>query len=214
MMDFMRPMVRAMKECGFGVFSFDHEGGDGQVEFDFDFAPSLVTADRMTFFRLMAKQIAKQGGLMVTFMPKPYTDAWGSGAHFNMSLTDPAIGDRTCSATPRTPAAGAGARRPTASPPASCATPRRWPRSAPRPSIPTSDSSPGCPTAPCRGRRRGPPTATTTVPACCASPATARPWRTGASTPPPTPTWPPPSCWPPGSRAWPRASTPASRSRT
>jgi len=24
----------------------------------------------------------------VTFMPKPYTDAWGSGAHFNMSLTD------------------------------------------------------------------------------------------------------------------------------
>jgi glutamine synthetase len=92
MMDFMRPMVRAMKECGFGAFSFDHEGGDGQVEFDFDFAPSLVTADRLTLFRLMAKQIAKQCGLMVTFMPKPYTDAWGSGAHFNMSLTDPASG--------------------------------------------------------------------------------------------------------------------------
>ncbi len=32
-------MVKAMKECGFGAFSFDHEGGDGQVEFDFDFAP-------------------------------------------------------------------------------------------------------------------------------------------------------------------------------
>ena len=92
MMDFMRPMVRAMKECGFGAFSFDHEGGDGQVEFDFDFAPSLVTADRLTLFRLMAKQIAKQCGLMVTFMPKPYTDAWGSGAHFNMSLTDPESG--------------------------------------------------------------------------------------------------------------------------
>jgi glutamine synthetase len=87
MMDFLRPMVQAMKECGFGAFSFDHEGGDGQVEFDFDFAPALVTADRMTLFRLMAKQIAKQCGLMVTFMPKPYTDAWGSGAHFNMSLT-------------------------------------------------------------------------------------------------------------------------------
>ena len=91
-MDFLRPMVQAMKECGFGAFSFDHEGGDGQVEFDFDFAPSLVTADRLTLFRLMAKQIAKQCGLMVTFMPKPYTDAWGSGAHFNMSLTDPESG--------------------------------------------------------------------------------------------------------------------------
>jgi glutamine synthetase len=87
-MDFLDPMVKAMKECGFGVFSFDHEGGDGQVEFDFDYAPSLVTADRVTLLRLMAKQIAKQVGLMVTFMPKPYTDGWGSGFHFNMSLTD------------------------------------------------------------------------------------------------------------------------------
>jgi glutamine synthetase len=91
-MDFLHPMVQAMKECGFGAFSFDHEGGDGQVEFDFDYAPSLVTADRVTLLRLMSKQIAKQVGLMATFMPKPYTDAWGSGAHFNMSLTDAASG--------------------------------------------------------------------------------------------------------------------------
>ncbi len=35
----------------------------------------------------MAKQIAKQVGLMATFMHKPYTEAWGSGAHCNMSLT-------------------------------------------------------------------------------------------------------------------------------
>jgi glutamine synthetase len=87
-MDFLDPMVRAMHECGFGAFSFDHEGGDGQVEFDFEFAPALTTADRVTLLRLMAKQIAKQVGLMVTFMPKPYTEAWGSGAHINMSLTD------------------------------------------------------------------------------------------------------------------------------
>jgi glutamine synthetase len=86
-MEFLGPMVQAMRECGFGAFSFDHEGGDGQVEFDFDFAPALITADRMTLLRLMAKQIAKQAGLMATFMPKPYTEAWGSGAHCNMSLT-------------------------------------------------------------------------------------------------------------------------------
>jgi glutamine synthetase len=36
----------------------------------------------------MAKQIAKQNDLAVTFMPKPYTEAWGSGHHFNMSLFD------------------------------------------------------------------------------------------------------------------------------
>jgi glutamine synthetase len=32
--------------------------------------------------------VAKQVGMAVTFMPKPYTEAWGSGAHFNMSLVD------------------------------------------------------------------------------------------------------------------------------
>jgi glutamine synthetase len=45
-------------------------------------------ADMMTFFRLMVRQVAKNLGLVATFMPKPYTSAWGSGAHFNMSLCD------------------------------------------------------------------------------------------------------------------------------
>jgi glutamine synthetase len=92
-MDFLDPMVKAMNECGFGVFSFDHEGGDGQYEFDFDFAPALEMADRLTLFRIMAKQIAKRAGLMATFMPKPYTEAWGSGAHFNMSLAEVETGE-------------------------------------------------------------------------------------------------------------------------
>src|SRR4051794_11620289 len=85
---FLDPMVKAMQETGFGVFSFDAEGGDGQYEFDFEYAPALQMADRLTLFRLLAKQIAKQFGLLATFMPKPYTNAWGSGAHFNMSLAD------------------------------------------------------------------------------------------------------------------------------
>ncbi|MCU1428039.1 MAG: glutamine synthetase [Actinomycetia bacterium] len=87
-MPFLDPMVRYMNESGFGIYSFDHEGGDAQFEFDFQYAPALEMADKITFFRLMAKQVAKSAGLAVTFMPKPYTDAWGSGHHFNMSLTD------------------------------------------------------------------------------------------------------------------------------
>jgi glutamine synthetase len=93
LMPFLVPMVDAMNETGFGVFSFDHEGGDGQVEFDFAAAPALEMADRLALFRLMAKQIARQTGLFATFMPKPYTEAWGSGAHFNMSLVDVDNGD-------------------------------------------------------------------------------------------------------------------------
>jgi glutamine synthetase len=85
---FLDPMARYMAETGFGLFSFDSEGGDAQYEFDFDYAPVLQMADRISFFRLMAKQVAKQVGLIATFMPKPYTDAWGSGHHFNISLED------------------------------------------------------------------------------------------------------------------------------
>lgn len=87
-MQFLDPMVKYMNATGFGVFSFDAEGGNAQYEFDFDYKPALAMCDQLLFFRLMAKQVAKQTGLFVTFMPKPYTGAWGSGAHFNMSLCD------------------------------------------------------------------------------------------------------------------------------
>jgi glutamine synthetase len=79
-------MVAALNETGFDVFSFDAEGGDGQYEFDFQHRSALDMADKVTLFRLAAKQIAKQHGLSATFMPKPYAEAWGSGAHYNMSL--------------------------------------------------------------------------------------------------------------------------------
>lgn len=91
-MRFLEPMARYLSESGFGLFSFDTEGGDGQYEFDFDFAPALEMADRLAFFRLMVKQAAKESGLVATFMPKPYTSGWGSGHHFNMSLADVSTG--------------------------------------------------------------------------------------------------------------------------
>jgi glutamine synthetase len=45
-------------------------------------------ADRLTFFKLMAKEIAHRHGLIASFMPKPFGDRTGSGAHYNMSLAD------------------------------------------------------------------------------------------------------------------------------
>src|ERR1700694_2614663 len=50
---FLDPMAKYLAETGFGVFSFDTEGGDAQYEFDFEYAPALEMADRLTFFRLM-----------------------------------------------------------------------------------------------------------------------------------------------------------------
>jgi glutamine synthetase len=91
--EFLDDFVTALQDSDFGVFSFDHEGGDGQYEFDFEYDGALEMADRITFFRLMIRQIAKRHGLAATFMPKPYTEAWGSGHHYNMSLVSSGTGD-------------------------------------------------------------------------------------------------------------------------
>ena len=90
---FIDPMVRYMTELGWGVYSFDHEGGDGQYEFDFGYTDALTMADRMIIFRLMAKAVARSLGCYATFMPKPWSAAFGSGAHINMSLADGTTGE-------------------------------------------------------------------------------------------------------------------------
>ncbi len=85
---FLEPMVDYMNELGWDVYSFDHEGGDGQYEFDFRHTDGVSMADRMVLLKLMAKHVARSLGCIATFMPKPTSKAFGSGAHFNMSLAD------------------------------------------------------------------------------------------------------------------------------
>ncbi len=86
--EFLVPMVDYINQLGWDVYSFDHEGGDGQYEFDFNYTDALAMADRMIIFRLMAKQVARTLGCIATFMPKPWSDTFGSGAHLNVSLAD------------------------------------------------------------------------------------------------------------------------------
>jgi glutamine synthetase len=81
-------LVTTMNGLGWDVYSFDHEDGNSQFEFDFNYADALTMADRYIFFRFMAKEIAAKHGLLATFMPKPFASKTGNGAHFNMSLYD------------------------------------------------------------------------------------------------------------------------------
>lgn len=90
---FVGPMVDYMNQLGWGVYSFDHEGGDGQYEFDFSYTDAVGMADRMILFRLMAKEVARGMGCFATFMPKPWSSAFGSGAHMNISLADANSGE-------------------------------------------------------------------------------------------------------------------------
>lgn len=81
-------MASTINSLGWDLYSFDHEDANGQFEFDFRHADALTTADRLTFFRMMAKQYAEEEGLIATMMPKPFASKTGNGAHFNMSLAD------------------------------------------------------------------------------------------------------------------------------
>ena len=89
---FLEPMVDYINELGWDVYSFDHEGGDGQYEFNFNYSDVVTMTDRMVLFRLMAKHVARSLGGIATFMPKPTQTSFGSGAHLNISLADVASG--------------------------------------------------------------------------------------------------------------------------
>lgn len=82
----------AINDLGWDLYSLDHEDANSQFEFDFKYADALTMCDRYIFFRLMAKHYAAEEGLLATFMPKPFANRTGSGAHFNMSLYDLASG--------------------------------------------------------------------------------------------------------------------------
>ncbi|MEM7176319.1 MAG: type III glutamate--ammonia ligase [Pseudomonadota bacterium] len=89
----LNELVEAMNGLGWDVYSFDHEDGIGQVEIDFAYADVKTMADRYVFLRLMANKIAAKHGAYASFMPKPYVERTGSGAHFNMSLADATTGE-------------------------------------------------------------------------------------------------------------------------
>lgn len=86
-------LVSHMNRFGWDVYSFDHEDGNGQFETDFGYSDALTMADRFIFFRLMAKELAHRRGYLATFMPKPFANRTGSGAHYNISLADRQTGE-------------------------------------------------------------------------------------------------------------------------
>jgi glutamine synthetase len=91
-MPVVESIVKSMNTLGWGVYSFDQEDAPGQFETDFAYSDALTMADRFTFFRLMVNAIAEEHGYFASFMPKPFKERTGSGAHYNISLANRASG--------------------------------------------------------------------------------------------------------------------------
>jgi glutamate---methylamine ligase len=77
-----------MLELGWGPYQNDHEDANGQFEMNWNFDDALITADRHSFFKFMAKSVAEKHGYRATFMPKPFMGLTGTGCHAHISVWD------------------------------------------------------------------------------------------------------------------------------
>jgi glutamine synthetase len=67
------------------------EYGPGQFEVNLDHSADVLSAcDEAIRFKRLVRGIATRHGMEATFMPKPYTDMAGSGAHLHISVLDAA----------------------------------------------------------------------------------------------------------------------------
>ena len=87
-MAYLQELTSSLNDLGWGVYQADHEDANGQFEVNFDYADALVTADRITFFKMASSQLAKRYGAIATHMPKPFSDRTGSGLHVHFHLAD------------------------------------------------------------------------------------------------------------------------------
>ncbi len=84
--DVLDEMVVALRKAGIDVYQIDHEDGNGQFEINFTYTQAMQSADNFTFVKMAASEIAHKHGMIATFMPKPFSNRTGSGAHFHVSL--------------------------------------------------------------------------------------------------------------------------------
>jgi len=89
-MEFLGEMIDTLNELGWGLKDVVCEGAYSQFELDFTYTNVLQMADRLVFLRVLLKEIAKNHGMFISFMPKPTIGDWRSGAHINFSLTSTA----------------------------------------------------------------------------------------------------------------------------
>ena len=85
--DVRSAMVATLMSVGIDVEVHHHEvGAAGQAEIDMRFSSMLKMADNLQVYKYIIKNVARQHGYTVTFMPKPLFKDNGSGMHCHQSL--------------------------------------------------------------------------------------------------------------------------------
>ncbi len=73
-------------QMGLDIIQGDHEDAPGQLELNTQFDDVLRNADRLTTYRQICAQVAREDNLIACFMSKPFMGVSASGCHHNMSL--------------------------------------------------------------------------------------------------------------------------------
>ena len=71
---------------GLDVIQGDHEDAPGQIELNFQYDYAIRTSDRLTTYRQICAQVAREFNLLAVFMSKPYMGMPANGCHHNVSL--------------------------------------------------------------------------------------------------------------------------------
>jgi glutamine synthetase len=71
---------------GIDMIQGDHEDSPGQLELNFAYDDALRTCDRLTTYRQICAQVAREFDLIACFMCKPFMGVSASGCHHNISL--------------------------------------------------------------------------------------------------------------------------------
>lgn len=82
---FMR-VIDYSRAMGLDMIQGDHEDAPGQLELNFTYDDALRTCDRLTTYRQICAQVAREFNLIACFMAKPFMGVSASGCHHNLSL--------------------------------------------------------------------------------------------------------------------------------
>jgi glutamine synthetase len=86
----LRPIVLKVidyaRAMGLDMIQGDHEDAPGQLELNFMFDEALRTCDRLSTYRQICAQVAREHDLIACFMCKPFMGVSANGCHHNLSL--------------------------------------------------------------------------------------------------------------------------------
>jgi glutamine synthetase len=80
--------LRQLRDAELQVTAANHEFSPGQFEINLNHSDLLDAADRAFRMKSGVQEIARQDGLLATFMAKPFNDEGGSGFHLHVSFAD------------------------------------------------------------------------------------------------------------------------------